>query len=120
VQQLLWFETVLKLTGGIVLVLAPLTAIKILGLPSSANGFWPRLLGAVLIGLSAATFIEGAWEGSRGLGLAGLIVINILGAAIIAIVGLFGGGAGTRRGMFTLSALAVLLFVLALVEIAHA
>lgn len=119
-QQLLWFETLLKLTGGAVLVLAPVATLRLLGLPTPASGFWPRLLGAVLIGLSAATFIEGAWEGSRGLGLAGLIVINILSAAAIALSGLFGGGATTRRGTFTLSALVVLLFVLALVEIAHA
>jgi hypothetical protein len=120
VHQLLWLETLLKLAGGAALVLAPITTIKLLGLPPTANGFWPRLLGAVLIGLSAATFIEGAWEGSRGLGLAGLIVINILAAALIALTGLFGGGAATRRGTFTLSCLVVLLFVLALVEIAHA
>jgi hypothetical protein len=120
VQQLLWFETLLKLAGGAALVLAPLVTIKLLGLPPATNGFWPRLLGAVLIGLAAATFIEGALEGSRGLGLAGSIVINIASAAVIALAGLFGGGAPTRRGTFTLSALVVLLLVLALVEIAHA
>jgi hypothetical protein len=120
VQQLLWFETLLKLAGGAALLLAPLTIIKILGLPPSANSFWPRLLGAVLIGLSAATFIEGAWEGSRGIGLAGVIIINLLSAGLIALAGLFGGGATTRRGTFALSGLAVLLFVLSLFEIAHA
>jgi hypothetical protein len=114
VHQLLWLETLLKLAGGTALVLFPLTSIKVLGLPAAASSFWPRLLGAVLIGLAGATFIEGAWEGSRGLGLAGLIVINVVLAA------LFGGGAQTRRGAFALGALVVLLFVLALVEIAHA
>lgn len=119
-HQLLWFETLLKLAGGAVLLVAPLTAIKILGLPVSASAFWPRMLGAVLIGVGAATFIEGAWEGSRGLGLAGLIVINLLGAAILALTAIFGGGVRTRRGTLTLWVLAVLLFVLVLFEIAHA
>jgi hypothetical protein len=120
VHQLLWIETLLKLAGGAVLVLAPLTAIKLLGLPPTATGFWPRVLGGVLIGISAATYIEGAWDGARGLGVAGLVVINISSAAILALTALFGGGAPTRRGSSTLWTLAVLLLVLALFEIAHA
>lgn len=119
-HQLLWLETILKLAGGVVLVLAPLTAIKALGLPASATGFWPRLLGAVLIGLSAAAFIEGAWDGSRGIGLAGLVIINLVSAFVLALAAVFGGGARTRRGSFALWTLVVLLFVLALFEIAHA
>ncbi|MCC7252163.1 ABC transporter permease [Hyphomicrobium sp.] len=119
-QQLLWLETLLKLAGGAALVLAPLATIKILGLPASASGFWPRLLGAVLIGIAGATFIEGAWEGSRGLGIAGLIMINLLSAAVVALVALFGVGAQTRRGAAALWVLVVLLLVLVLVEIAHA
>lgn len=117
-QQLLWIETLLKLAGGLLLLIAPLTTIRVLGLPPSASGFWPRLLGGVLIGIGAATFIEGAW-GSRGLGLAGLIVINILSAALVAAMALL-GGAGTRRGSFALWSLVVLLIVLVLFEIAHA
>lgn len=119
-QQLLWLETLLKLAGGIVLLLAPLTVIKILGLPPSPGGFWPRLVGALLIGLAAAIFIEGAWAGSRGLGLAGLVILNLIGAAIVALAALFGGGSPTRRGAFVLWGLVVLLLALALVEIAEA
>ncbi|WP_295558843.1 ABC transporter permease [uncultured Hyphomicrobium sp.] len=119
-DQLLWLETLLKLVSGFALAVAPLTTLRILGLPSSASGFWPRLLGAVLIGIGGATFIEGAWEGSRGLGLAGLIIINLTAAAAVALSASFGGGAMTRRGTFALWSLVVLLFVLALVEIAHA
>ncbi len=118
-HQLLWLETLLKLTAGAALVLAPLTTIKLLGLPPSASGFWPRVLGAVLIGIGAATFVEGAWDGSRGLGMAGLIVINIASAAIIAFAAALGGGAATRRGTLALWSLVVLLFVLVLFEIAH-
>lgn len=119
-HQLLWLETLLKLAGGIVLLLAPLTIIKILGLPPSPGGFWPRIVGALLIGLAAATFIEGAWTGSRGLGLAGLVILNVIGAAIVALAALFGDGSPTRRGAFVLWGLVALLLALALVEIAHA
>lgn len=119
-HQLLWLETVLKLAGGLALLLAPLTLIRVLGLPAAASAYWPRMLGAVLVGIAAAAFIEGAWSGSRGLGLAGLVLINLAGAAGIATMALFGGGAPTRRGRFFLGSVALLLFVLALVEIAYA
>ncbi|HEX2843237.1 ABC transporter permease [Hyphomicrobium sp.] len=119
-HQLLWFETLLKLVSGLALLLAPLSVIRLFGLPAADSGFWPRVLGAVLIGLAGATFIEGAWSGSRGLGLAGLIVINLASAAVIAIVTLFGGGAQTRRGSLLLWVAVTVLFVLSLIEIAHA
>ena len=117
--QLLWIETVLKLAGGLVLCLAPLVVIKALGLPPAASAFWPRMLGALLIGLSAATFIEGAWPQVRALGLAGCIVINLAGAAMISVLSTLGGGAATRRGAAVLWALVVVLVVLSLFEIAH-
>jgi hypothetical protein len=120
VHQLLWLEIILKLAAGAALVLFPLATIKVLGLAPSPTGFWPRVVGALLIGIAAALFIEGAWAGSRGLGLAGLVIINLLAAAVVALAALFGGGAPTRRGTFVLWALVVLLFVLALFEIAHA
>jgi len=120
VHQLLWLETLLKLTGGTLLLLAPLTVIRLFGLPPAASGFWPRLLGVLLIGIGAAAYIEGAWTGSRGLGLAGLVIINVLSAGGVALVPLFGGGAGTRRGSAALWGLVLLLLVLALFEIAHA
>lgn len=118
-QQLLWLETLLKLASGALLVLAPLTIIKLLGLPPAASAFWPRLLGAALLGIGAATYIEGAWDGSRGLGMAGLIVINLAGAAALAVSALFGGGAQTRRGALAQWSLVVALVVLVLFEIAH-
>jgi hypothetical protein len=119
VLQLLWIETVLKLSGGLVLCLAPLLVIKALGLPPAASAFWPRVLGALLIGLAAATFIEGAWPQVRALGLAGCIVINLVTAAMISVLATLGAGAPARRGSAVLWALVVLLVVLSLFEIAH-
>jgi hypothetical protein len=118
-QQLLWVETLLKLAGGLGLILFPVTVIRLLGLPA-AGGFWPRLLGAVLVGLSAATYIEGAWPGSRGLGLAGCIAINLAAAALVAAVAVLGTGADTRRGRAALWLLVGVLMLLVFFEIAEA
>lgn len=118
-QQLLWLETLLKIGSGLALAIVPGVLIKVLGLPSAASLFWPRLLGAMLIGCGCAAYIEGAWEGSKGLGLAGLVFINLLSAAALALASMLGGGAPSRRGTFAVWSAAVLLFVMALIEIAH-
>ena len=55
-QQLLWLETLLKLIPGLLLALAPLTTLRILGLPRPDTGFWPRLCGALLVGIAGALF----------------------------------------------------------------
>ncbi|MDX2258165.1 MAG: ABC transporter permease [Hyphomicrobiaceae bacterium] len=117
-HQLLWFETLLKGAGGAVLLLLPLTAAQVLGLPKPRSGLWPRLLGAVLLGLAAATYMEGAAQGSRGLGLAGAIAINLVAAAVITTLLVLEGAAETVRGRLILAILAGLLVLLALVEIA--
>lgn len=117
-QQLLWIETVLKGVAGLVLALLPLTAARILGLPAAASGLWPRLLGALLVGIAAATYIEGALPGSRGLGMAGLLAINLAAAAMLIALMVLGRATDTRRGGVVLGALAIVLVLLSLVEIA--
>ncbi len=118
--ELLWIETVLKLSGGLALSLAPLLVIKALGLPPSQSTFWPRLLGAILIGLGAATLLQGASSDARALGLAGCIVINLTSAAMITVLAVLGAASATRRGTAVLWTLVVVLVVLSLFEIAHA
>ena len=81
--QLLWIETLLKLVFGLVLATVPLTAARLFGLSRPDSGFWPRLLGGVLIGLAAATFLEGWVKNAHGLGLGGCLVINLAAAAIL-------------------------------------
>jgi hypothetical protein len=120
VQQLLWIETLLKLSAGAALALAPLTVIKLAGLPPASSGFWPRLFGGVLLGLGAAAFIEGASPGAGGLGLAGAAVVNLLAAAVVAILAGLGAAAATRRGTAVLWTLVGVLVVLSLFEIAGA
>lgn len=96
-QQLLWLETLLKLSAGLLLLLLPLSTLRLLGLPRPDTGFWPRLCGALLLGIAAASFIEGAAFG-HGLGLAGSILINLVGIALLGAALVFDGGPATLRG----------------------
>lgn len=119
-QQLLWIETLLKFAGGMVLVLTPLTAIKVLGLPRTDSGFWPRLLGSVLIGLAAATFLEGRFQGAtRGLGVAGCLLVNTASTALLVSQLVLGGAQQSQRGQAVLWLLVLTLVTLIVVEIAH-
>jgi len=120
VQQLLWIETLLKLSGGLVLALAPLTAIKVLGLPRTDSGFWPRLLGAVLIGMAAATYLEGRYAGAtRGLGLAGSLLVNVATIGMLTTLLVLGRASTTQRGTAILWLLVAALTLLVVLEIAH-
>ena len=119
-QQLLWIETLLKFSGGLVLLLVPLTAARVLGLPKPASALWPRLLGAVLIGLAAATFLEGQGGAPRGIGLGALFAINLSASIPLLILLGTGRAASTRRGRLTLWTLLVALLTLASIEFVYA
>jgi len=115
-QQILWLETLLKASAAIVLLIAPLSASHVLGLPRPGSFLWSRLLGALLLGIAAATYAEGV--GWNGLGVAGLVMINLIAAAVIAGLLILGKAAPTRRGRLLLGLLAVQLATFSLVEIA--
>lgn len=117
-QQLLFIETVLKLSGGLVLLLLPLTGCRVFGLPKPQTGLWPRLLGAVLVGFAGATYIEGA-TGEHGLGMAGCSIINAVAAAVILILLALDAAGNTQRGRLILALLALALLALCLLEIAQ-
>lgn len=118
-SQILFLEVLIKLAFGMPLLLAPLTTLKLGGLPCPPTGFWPRLVGGLLIGLAAAIFIEFRLPGSKGLGLHGLIAINLIGAATIVGPLIMNAGATTVRGRVALWFVSALLFTLALAEISE-
>jgi len=120
VRELLVLEVLLKTAAGITLLFLPLTVIKLFGLPRSDSGFWPRLLGAVLIGIAGACYLEARFAGSKGLALGGAIIVNLSAAAAVALMLAVGGGAPTTRGRLALWILVALLVALSLAEIAHA
>ncbi|MCB1512198.1 MAG: hypothetical protein KDJ36_14955 [Hyphomicrobiaceae bacterium] len=119
-HQLLWIEALLKFGGGLVLLFLPITTAKILGLPHANLGFWPRLMGALLIGIAGAIYLEGSsltQYKHAGLGIAGIAVINISG--VMGLVGLIIMRlVKTTRGTLVLWLLCSTLLVLILFEIA--
>lgn|SRR5690606_38585961 len=116
-DQLLWLETLLKVSAGALLLVMPSTVARVLGLPLPQALLWPRLLGALLVGMAAATLLEGSVSGSQGLGLGGLVLINLITAAILIVLLVLQRGSQTRRGRLFLWVLAASLIVLGLVEI---
>jgi hypothetical protein len=121
VQQILWAEIFLKAVAGAILVIAPLTAIAVAGLQKPDQGFWPRVLGAMLLGVAAGIWIGLQFPSAKGaIGPAGLIPINLLAAAALLAALVLGGAAPTRRGRLFIAAAGMLLLALAFLEIAHA
>ncbi|MFM9849951.1 MAG: ABC transporter permease [Hyphomicrobiaceae bacterium] len=117
-EQLLWIEACLKLGTGLALIIAPRTFARLFGLPSADQPFWPRLLGALLIGLAAASLLEVRMHG--GLGLGGSIAVNLASAAMIGALLILGRAGKTLRGRFLLWVATIALVALSLVEIAYA
>lgn len=116
-QQLLWLETLLKFFPGVMLALAPMTTLRALGLPRPDNGFWPRICGALLIGIAAALFLEGTSAG-HGLGLAGVVIVNLCGIALLATMLVLERGPTSRRGRIAVWLTVCALVIFSVVEIA--
>lgn len=119
-QQLLWIEVILKTAAGLTLILVPLTAVRMVGMERPQTGFWPRLLGAVVLGIAGAVFITLRFPDAHGgLGPAGLIPINLAGAGGMIAPLIMGTAAPTRRGQLFILVNALTLLTLAFLEIAH-
>lgn len=115
-QQLLWIETLLKFFPGLLLVVAPAVTLRLLGLPRTDSSFWPRVCGALLIGIAAALFLEGTSVG-HGLGLAGVAVVNLCGASLLASFLVVDRGPASRRGRVAVWLTVCALLVLSVFEI---
>ncbi len=86
VRRLLAIDSAANYLLGIPLLLAPERTARLMALPDSGNGFYPRVLGGVLTGIATALLIErgrGA-SGPVGLGTGGAIAINTLGGGAVA------------------------------------
>jgi hypothetical protein len=118
-QYLLWIEVALKLGSGLIFLIFSVTSPRLFGLPPTGGSFWPRLLAAVLVGVGIATVLQATITPGRGLGLAGLMAINLIAAAVVTGQLVMGKTVTTRRGMATLWALVMMLTGISLVELAH-
>ncbi len=117
-HQILWFETILKFSAGIALLALPVSLARVFGLPHGNVGFWPRLLGGVLIGLAGAIYVEASQPNIRGLGFTGLVIINI--SAILLMMSLIiMKQVETWRGNAALWVVCGVLLLLSMFEIAQ-
>jgi hypothetical protein len=96
-STLLFTDGVINLALGLLLLIFPDRIVQLLGVPPSDPAFYPKILGAVLIGIGLALFIDITIPGG-GLGLWGAIAINICGGSILGALLLFGGLSLAVRG----------------------
>ena len=103
---------------GLVLLAFPFGSGEILGLPISENNFYPVILGAVLLGIGIALFIEVKCydKGKRGLGLEGAIIINIVASLVLIIILIFGQLNINMLGLIILWFVGTLVLLIGLVE----
>ncbi len=88
-----------------------------LGIPADAVGIWPRYVGALVAGLSIATWIELAGWTDKGLGLAGHAAINLTMAFVLVSHLAIGPELPTVRAKLLLWFAGLMLAGLGLVEI---
>ena len=93
--------------------------IDLLGLPPTNTNFYPSILGAVLLGIGAALFLEAAGfaKGIRGLGLGGAIVINIIGSFVLICWLIFGSLVIPLKGQIILWTIGVVVFLIGIAEL---
>jgi len=104
---------------GVLLLLFPVGIIEILGLPPTNTLFYPSILGAVLLGIGIALFLElvGFSRQLRGLGLGGAIVINIIGSFVLICWLIFGSLEIPLKGQFILWIIGLLVFFIGIAEL---
>ena len=105
-------DALLKISGGMVLLLSTGRLLKTLGLPSAESRFYVRLLGSLMIGIGLALMIEALPTGWRGLGAGGAAVVNFVAAAVLAllVIGRPGGANAMGRRLLWIMAGSTLTF----------
>ena len=80
-------DAVINVFLGILLITFHPNVIHMLGVPEAEQIFYPSVLGAVLLGIGIALFIQyfRRPDGLTGLGLGGAIAINLCGGVMLAI-----------------------------------
>lgn len=109
-EQLLWVNTLIAISAGLLLLVAPKPVAALLGLPRVDQSFYPRLLGITLVAVACALLTEG--YGRAGLGIEGMAAINLVSGVALVLVLLFGGLVIAKRGRWLLRGLALTWLVL--------
>ena len=121
-RRSLWLsiDSLINLLLGAFLVVFPRDFVSYLGIPQPGSAFYPGILGAVLIGIGIALWMERGTDraSGRGLGLGGAVVINLCAALVLAAWLLFGDLSLAARGFGFLWGIVAVLIVASLAEIA--
>ncbi len=117
--RLLTIDSAINIVLGVCLLALPGKTIDFFGLPTTSTYFYVILLEAVLLGIGIALWIERKNEDRwHGLGLAGAIIINILGAATVLVWLLLDPFNLPMHGYIVLWAVALTVLGIGLVELA--
>lgn len=115
---LLVIDSMVNIVIGIILLCFPLGIGDYLELPKSNNNFFPTILGAIILGIGIALFIEYKYfeKTKRGLGIEGAIIINIIASSALIIFLVFGNLNISLLGSVILWFVGILVFIIGLVE----
>lgn len=116
---LLLIDSIVNIVIGIILLCYPLGLRDYLELPKSDNNFYPVILGAVILGIGIALFIERKYDekGIKGFGIEGAITINILASPVLIIFLIFSNLSISVLGSIILWFTGILVFIIGVVEI---
>jgi hypothetical protein len=116
---LLTIDASINLLLGVLLISFPDGWVELLGVPPSAHGFYPNILGGVLFGIGIALMLERRNRRGTGLGLGlgGAIAINLCGGLVLCGWLVFGDLSLPLRGLIFLWFLVVLLVGLSVIEL---
>ncbi|NNL15461.1 MAG: hypothetical protein HKO81_02320 [Flavobacteriaceae bacterium] len=117
-KTLILIDSIINLLIGVVLLAYSEPIIKVFGLPEINQYFYPNMLGAIILGIGLALYIEYRRKGKLiGLGLGGAICINILGGIVLFIWLVFGDLKLPIQGKAILWILDILLFGISILEL---
>lgn len=110
-RALLAADGIINLLLGVALLVFPAKLVAILGVPDAKPAFYASVLGAVLVGISIALFLELREPRPRltGLGLGGAVAINMCAGVVLAGWLVFGGLSLPIRGQVFLWVLVLVL-----------
>ena len=114
---LLAIDSLINLVLGALLLVFPRGLVSFLGIPEPASAFYPNALGAILLGIGVALWMERRAGRARGLGLGGALVINLCGALVLSAWLLFGDLSLSIRGAAVLWGIVAVLMVVSLTEV---
>ena len=116
---LLLIDGIVNLLLGVLLLLFPLGAAQLFGVPQPNSNFYPTILGAVIFGIGIALLLEsyGKPHGMHGLGIAGAIAINFCGAGVLTIWLVYDPFNLPIRGYIILWSIAILVLALGFIEL---